>query len=322
MLIRVLLLIGLLLPLGTGCSLGTAPPQDVSVVDSTEAVNRVSATVSFPVTPITEDVFTPAPTKPSTRATKTAEEALKTLMPVPEILTITIVYDNNVYDERLKSAWGFSALVAYRDHTLLFDTGADGPTLMENMRILGIDPTQIDSVVLSHAHSDHTGGLSALLEHGARPIVYLLPSFPVEFKKQAAKITEVVEVSPGLSIARGLFTTGEMGQSIPEQALVIETESGLVLVTGCAHLGIVTIVEQVREKFAEPVRLVLGGFHLGDKSKAEIDLILREFRRLGVQQVAPCHCTGDSAIAMFSAEYGGDFIQAGVGRVIRFDSAD
>lgn len=76
--------------------------------------------------------------------------------------------------------------------------------LVENMRILGIDPAQIESVVLSHAHGDHTGGLSALLEYGARPIVYLLPSFPAAFKNQVAKITEMIEVSPGPSIAQGM----------------------------------------------------------------------------------------------------------------------
>jgi len=233
-----------------------------------------------------------------------------------ESLTITIVYDNNAYDERLKSAWGFSALVEYRNHILLFDTGGDGPTLMKNMRILGIDPTQIESVVLSHAHGDHTGGLGALLEAGARPVVYLPQSFSASFKRQVEQFTSVVEVLPGQSIAEGLFTTGEMGRSIPEQALVIRTEQGLVIVTGCAHPGIVAIVEQAREMFAEPVRLVLGGFHLGSKSIAEIDAILRDFRRLGVEQVAPCHCTGERAISMFAAEYRDDFIQAGVGKLV------
>jgi 7,8-dihydropterin-6-yl-methyl-4-(beta-D-ribofuranosyl)aminobenzene 5'-phosphate synthase len=92
-----------------------------------------------------------------------------------------------------------------------------------------------------------------------------------------------------------------------------------VIITGCAHPGIVAIVEQAREVFAEPVRLVLGGFHLGGKSKAEIDAILRDFQRLGVEQVAPCHCTGEQAITQFAAEYGEDFIEAGVGRVIRLD---
>jgi 7,8-dihydropterin-6-yl-methyl-4-(beta-D-ribofuranosyl)aminobenzene 5'-phosphate synthase len=318
-LVRVLFLIGLLLSLGACCSSSSASPQDVPAVDSTQAVTKASATASIPAIPVTEEVFAPATTMSPTWTTKAAEEARKTLMPTPESLTITIIYDNNIYDERLKSAWGFSALVEYRDHTLLFDTGGDGPSLMENMRILGIDPTHIKSVVLSHAHGDHTGGLSALLEYGVRPIVYLPPSFPAAFKNQVAKITEMIEVSPGLSIAQGMFTTGEMGSGIPEQALVILTNRGLVIVTGCAHPGIVAIVEQARGMFAEPVRLVLGGFHLGSKSEAGIDAILKDFRRIGIEQVAPCHCTGERAIAMFAKKYGENFIKTGVGKIIRVE---
>jgi 7,8-dihydropterin-6-yl-methyl-4-(beta-D-ribofuranosyl)aminobenzene 5'-phosphate synthase len=242
-------------------------------------------------------------------------------MPDTESLTVTIVFDNNAYDQRLKAAWGFAALVERSDYTLLFDTGGDGQILMENMRILGIDPAQIGSVMLSHTHDDHTGGLSALLDYGARPVIYLPPSFPASFKRQVGKYTQVVEVSPGQPIVDDMYTTGEMGQSIPEQALVVQTEQGLVIITGCAHPGIVSMVAHTRKMFNERVYLVLGGFHLGSKSSAEIDTILKDFRRLEVEQVAPCHCTGEGAIVMFASEYRDDFIQVGVGKTIRLDPA-
>jgi 7,8-dihydropterin-6-yl-methyl-4-(beta-D-ribofuranosyl)aminobenzene 5'-phosphate synthase len=319
-LVRVLLLIGLFLSLGTSCSLSTVSPQKIYTVDFTQAVTSTLATTYVSTIQVTDKVLTPTPAKSPTWVTKTSEETRETPMPIQESLTITIVYDNNLYDERLKSDWGFSALVEYRDHTLLFDTGSDGPTLIENMRILGIDPSQIDSVMLSHAHGDHTGGLSALLEAGNHPTVYLLPSFPASYKYQVEQFTKVVEVSPGQSIAEGLFTTGEIKRNIPEQALVIQAEQGMVFITGCAHPGIVEMLEQARGMVAEPIRLVLGGFHLGSKSKAEIEAILHEFRRLDVKQVAPCHCTGGQAISMFSSEYGENFIRAGVGKVIELDA--
>jgi 7,8-dihydropterin-6-yl-methyl-4-(beta-D-ribofuranosyl)aminobenzene 5'-phosphate synthase len=123
-------------------------------------------------------------------------------------------------------------------------------------------------------------------------------------------------VAPGQSFGEGIFTTGELGRSIPEQALVISTDRGLVVITGCAHPGIVQMTAQAKMLFGDPVYLVLGGFHLGSKSDAEISAILAEFRRLGVERVAPCHCTGERAISRFAAEYGDDFVQAGVGRVI------
>ncbi len=318
-LVRVYLLIGLFLSLSAGCSPGAASPGRASPTDSTRFTSITEANASAATMVVPEKRSTPTATRSSAVVAETLEEALETHLSATESLTITLVYDNNAYGGRLKTAWGFAALVAYHNQTLLFDTGGDGQTLVQNMRILEIDPTQIESVLLSHAHGDHTGGLSTLLELGARPTVYLPPSFSASFKNQVGRRTEVTEVAPGLSFAEGMLTTGEMGRSIPEQALVIRTEPGLVLVTGCAHPGIVEIVEHAQEMFDEPVRLVLGGFHLGGKSKTEIDAILTNFRRLEVEQVAPCHCTGDQAIAMFSAEYGEHFIQAGVGRVIVLD---
>ena len=260
------------------------------------------------------------PTTPLPAASPIPVERKTPTMKTPtDVLKITIVYDNNPFDPRLKAAWGFSALVEYQGQTLLFDTGGDGRSLSENMQVLEIDPARIQSVVLSHAHGDHTGGLSTLLNGGDKPSVYLLPSFADAYKNQVMRVTQVIEVTPRQVIGEDIFSTGEIGGNIPEQALVIRTRDGLVVITGCAHPGIVRIIERALELTGDPVYLVLGGFHLGNKSKGEISAILTDFRRLGVQKVAPCHCSGESAIAMFAAEYGQSFVQAGVGTVITLD---
>lgn len=68
--------------------------------------------------------------------------------------------------------------------------------------------------------------------------------------------------------------------------------------------------------FERPIYLVLGGFHLGSAGSGEIARILHALRQMGVEKVAPCYCTGEEAIARFAEEYGEDFIQAGLGRVI------
>ena len=146
--------------------------------------------------------------------------------------------------------------------------------------------------------------------------MYLLPSFADAYKRQVGQVTQVIEVTPGQVIADGILTTGEIGGNIPEQALVIRTGKGLAVITGCAHPGIVRIIERAMELTDDRVYLVVGGFHLGNKSKAEISAILADFQRLGVQKVAPCHCTGERAIAMFADEYGQAFIQVGVGTLI------
>lgn len=247
------------------------------------------------------------------------EETVQPTEPLPNPLTITIVYDNIAFDERLKPAWGFAALVEYQNHILLFDTGGDGQTLMDNMRVLGIDPGRIATVVLSHAHGDHTSGLDALLDYGVRTVVYAPPSFPASFKRQVSEKTQVVDVLSGQMIAEGIFTTGEMGGTIDKQALVVKTDQGLVIITGCAHPGIVRIVEQARSLFDEPIYLVMGGFHLNEENKDEISAILRDFRRLEVDRVAPSHCMGERAVAMFAFEYGDQFVQSGIGKRFQFD---
>jgi 7,8-dihydropterin-6-yl-methyl-4-(beta-D-ribofuranosyl)aminobenzene 5'-phosphate synthase len=101
--------------------------------------------------------------------------------------------------------------------------------------------------------------------------------------------------------------------------LALKTPEGLVLITGCAHPGIVSIVEKAREISGEDtVCLVVGGFHLGGEPPSRIKSIARELRLLSVQKVAPCHCSGDGTRRLFKEEYGVDCIECGVGRVIRF----
>ena len=235
-------------------------------------------------------------------------------------MRITIVYDNNAYDPRLRTAWGFAAFVEYGDHILLFDTGGDGNTLLDNMAKLGLDPLGVEAVVLSHIHGDHTGGLQGLLDTGVSPTVYVPAAFPAAFKKGVHARTDLVEVSGPLEILPGVHSTGPLGALIVEQALVIESQKGIVVVTGCAHPGIVKMVRQARKVVKDQVALVMGGFHLGSSSQSQIERVITDFRQLGVKQVSPTHCTGEKAIAMFSAEYGDDYIQGGAGRVIVIES--
>ena len=236
-----------------------------------------------------------------------------------DTLRLTVLYDNTVADPRLAAAWGFSALIERGGHTLLLDAGGDPGVFMGNVDALGIDLGRVEAVAVSHAHGDHTNGLAALVERGVNVPLYALPSFASFFRDRFGGTFAVEEASPGQELLPGVFTTGEMVDPvvrIPEQSLVVPTDSGLVVVTGCAHQGIVAIVRRARELFDRPVFLVLGGFHLIDKNDAQIAEIVAEFRRLGVRKVGATHCTGEAAIAAFAAEYGEDFVSTGAGRVV------
>ncbi len=229
-------------------------------------------------------------------------------------VTLTVVYDNNPFDSRLKTAWGFACLVEVNGLKILFDTGGDGEILLDNMLLLGLDAHRVDVVVLSHIHGDHTGGLDALLALNDHLTIYIPRSFPDEFKTRIAGRATLIEVSAAQPIASHIWTTGEMGTSPVEQALIVETDKGLVVLSGCAHPGVVEIVKQARAY--GDVYLVIGGFHLSSKSAIEIEAIIADLKRLGVQKLAPCHCTGTEAIELFKAAFGADFIPAGVGAII------
>jgi 7,8-dihydropterin-6-yl-methyl-4-(beta-D-ribofuranosyl)aminobenzene 5'-phosphate synthase len=233
---------------------------------------------------------------------------------VIEPVTFTIVYENNPYNPSLRTGWGFSCVVEIGEAVVLFDTGGNGTILLDNMEKLGFDPQAIDAVVLSHIHGDHTGGLKGLLDTGTRPVVYVPASFPESFKAPVRVQTELVEVTDPVEVLPGVHTTGEVGSSIVEQALVVETGAGLVVVTGCAHPGVVEMVRRAKEVVDGDVALVMGGFHLGGADSAQLEAIIADFRELGVQQVAPCHCTGDLARQMFAEAYGDGCTLAGIGQ--------
>ena len=126
-------------------------------------------------------------------------------------------------------------------------------------------------------------------------------------------------VTPGMEIAPGVFSTGEVpgiykGSPMPEQALMIESERGLTVITGCSHPGIVAMVKAAHECFPNPsLRLVLGGFHLRDQAPAAVRAVAEELRAMGVERIAPTHCTGDRAVAVFKEVFGEDFVPVAAG---------
>jgi 7,8-dihydropterin-6-yl-methyl-4-(beta-D-ribofuranosyl)aminobenzene 5'-phosphate synthase len=258
----------------------------------------------------------PEPSSPSSAPTDTSQ-----LEPTTEAeaeLKITIVYDNNEYDPSLETKWGFSCLVEGLKKTILFDTGGDSATLLSNMRKMRIEPEEVDVIVLSHIHGDHIGGLNGFLEENSNVIVYLPESFPRSFKDETRSFgAEVVEVSEAQELFTGVYTTGELGNGIKEQSLIVTSSQGLVVITGCAHPGVVNIVRKAKDMMVEkPVYFVIGGFHMSGASTRQIQSVVEGFRQLGVRKIAPCHCSGDETRKQFREEYGEDYIDSGAGKII------
>ncbi len=231
-------------------------------------------------------------------------------------IQMTVIYDNNPWDEKLQLDWGFSCLIEGMEKTILFDTGTNGQILLSNLKNLDIRPEEIDSVLLSHAHRDHTGGLDALLTKNPKIEVWLPEFFPSSFKdyiKEKAGL--LVEVESFKKICPGAYTSGVIQGWIKEQSLILDTEKGLVVMTGCAHPRITKILATAKELLKKDIYLALGGFHLTGFDK-EINEIIAIFRDLGVNKVGPCHCSGDEARRLFAEEYRNDFVKIGVGKRI------
>jgi 7,8-dihydropterin-6-yl-methyl-4-(beta-D-ribofuranosyl)aminobenzene 5'-phosphate synthase len=234
-------------------------------------------------------------------------------------LSIIVTYDNNRYQEGLTSAWGFSCLIKGTEQTILFDTGGNGSILLANMKQLRIDPQEIDVVVLSHIHGDHVGGLERFIQENRSVTIYLPASFPKSFKDSLKNTgIKIIEVHEPTKICQGVYATGELGTWIKEQSLMINTGKGTMVITGCAHPGIVKIITQAKDFTGNDVMFVTGGFHLGGECKSEIEEIIIGFRELKVNSVGPCHCSGDLARQMFKQAYRDDYIDVGVGRIIPF----
>mgnify|MGYP000247522433 CR=1 FL=1 len=188
-------------------------------------------------------------------------------------MKITVVYDNEVKRAGLRAGWGFSAFIENQEvPPILFDTGADSPTLLHNMKELNIDPTNIETIVISHAHRDHTGGLSEILKINESAHLFLPSSF-----RGVLPGRKVTIVEDTMEISTNIFSTGELEAT--EQSLALKTNKGIFVVTGCAHPAMSNILSAA-SKFGK-VYGIAGGFHGFHDFKL--------FETLSL--IYPCHCT-------------------------------
>ena len=249
---------------------------------------------------------------------------------------ITILYDNSVATPGVKGAWGFACLVEAHGRTVLFDTGGDPAVLRDNLAELEVNPSRIQAVVVSHFHGDHTLGAAGLAAPKGTN-VFTPHSFASYGEVMTAltssglvpvAVTESRALFDGLSIAAPMRFTWRRPSSAGaapsteawEEALLVDTPRGLVVVVGCSHPGIVAMLEQVKKATGKPIHMVVGGFHLLDKPLAEARTIAAAVKSLGVERAGPTHCTGDDGVFAFREAYGDAFVHGGVGQVIEVEA--
>jgi len=220
--------------------------------------------------------------------------------------------------------------------TILMDTGQSPSILLQNMEILGINIQKIDAIFLSHGHYDHTGSLLEILKKINRdiPIIAHPNAFNPKFKIAPNlryigipfKLCEL-ELSRGLLLARNpvtiierIITSGEIERITPyekpqnfwtvengrliedvmmdDQALILNLEDkGLIVVSGCAHAGIINTIKQAQKLTGiKKVHAVIGGFHLSGSRDEMIKATIDDLTKIDPAFIYPCHCTGTNNI--------------------------
>ena len=239
-------------------------------------------------------------------------------------IRFTILYDNVPYKKSLRTDWGFSCLVEGLDRTILFDAGRYDDIFLSNLSNLKVDLAQIDEMFLSHDHPDHIGGVMRVLAAQSEINISLVESFPSSFKRLVEKLgANIRETDQPCLISGNCLSTGEMDSFVKnEHCLIVPTDQGAIVLTGCAHPGIVEIVEQTKIITNQEILLVAGGFHLLMDNASSIRKKAERLKRLGVRNVAPSHCSGGEAIGILADVFGSRFLKSGAGRVLYVNDLD
>lgn len=270
----------------------------------------------------------------------------------PPKAQITVLYDAFGKNPALQKDWGYAALIEYGGKRILFDTGDNPDILAHNVKMLKVDLSKIDFVVMSHRHSDHMGGLNYLLSVNPKVKIYApkenfgvygfsLPStfyrkddsLPPEQRYYDGKPPEIMkfgtawpeanfeliekttEILPGIHL---IFQISDKPTTMElrELSLAIETPEGIVLIVGCSHPGLDKIVDAA-SKINKQIHMVTGGFHQVVAKDIEIEHIVSTLHdTFKVDFVAPSHCTGEPAFTAFKKAFEDHYIYAGLGTSI------
>jgi len=265
---------------------------------------------------------------------------------------VTVLYDAFGKNATMTKDWGYAALVEINGRRILFDTGDDPAIFAKNAKAKGVDLTKLDFVVLSHRHSDHVGGLSYLLSVNPKVKIYApkegfgifgsdLPSrfyrkdqsLPAEMRyyngappdvmrfgtvfpgANIQLIDKTTEVVPGITLI-ALVSDAPGTKELKELSLAINTPEGIVLVVGCSHPGIETIVAEAA-KINPHIHFIAGGFHLVAAQDTAIEKAVTSLHdTYSVDYIAPGHCTGEPTFAAMQRVFGDRYLYAGLGTTL------
>ena len=269
-------------------------------------------------------------------------------------VSITTLCENSVGSRGLLGEHGLALLLEFQDQKILFDTGA-GLTLLHNAEALGIELGDLDAVVLSHGHHDHTGGLASLADRVGSLPVYAHPEvFGAKYRKdnpdkyryngipwsreelkQRGLIFRLnqswTELGPEILLTGEIprleqpqdenhkfYTKTDEGfikdYINDDQAVIINAPEKVIVVLGCAHAGLFnTLQYALKLTGAKSIYAMLGGTHLLHFSYSRLYSISERLQHFGLQELAPCHCTGRIAQFALYQVFGESMLENRVG---------
>jgi 7,8-dihydropterin-6-yl-methyl-4-(beta-D-ribofuranosyl)aminobenzene 5'-phosphate synthase len=257
-------------------------------------------------------------------------------------MKISCVVDNQAkFQSNFYAEHGFSLMIHGNDENMLMDTGKTPMVLKRNLDLMGIK--SVDRVIISHGHYDHTGGIPVLKDMEALLMMHpqaLIPKyavgdgksryigFPENLDLKTLKtdfLTETTRINSNMWIFNHVESWCDF-ETIPaylkvkkddkflkdefndELNLVIKTDKGLVVLSGCAHRGMVNILYSAREYFQDEIYGVIGGSHLVQAPSKRIKQTIDEFKKISPETIALGHCTGFEALCRFKKEFKDKFI--------------
>lgn len=260
-------------------------------------------------------------------------------------MKVTTLVENSphVVKSDLQAEHGLSFYIEHDGFTIMSDVGQSGK-FAANAARLGVDLTRVEGLVISHHHYDHGGGLAYFFRENDSGTVYLRPSpegdqvavvlsLPLKYigldknllaehANRIVYVDENLEISPGLHLLTNIpdvyakpsgdqrLKVRQGSNLMPdtfehELVTVVEMADALVVLTGCAHNGVLNMIEAVHKALPKkPIQAVIGGFHLGHETGEKIIEIGETLLSLGIPEIYTGHCTGEKAVGLLEQVLG------------------